>query len=67
MEELTPEERAEELLLMGLRLNRGINKQDFEKQCGLNFDNFINADKLNMLIAEKMLINTNVTIKATDS
>lgn len=67
MEELTPEQRAEELLLMGLRLNRGINKQDFEKQCGLNFDNFINADKLNMLIAEKMLINTNTTIKATDS
>lgn len=67
MEELTPEERAEELLLMGLRLNRGINKQNFEKQCGLNFDKFINADKLNMLIAEKTIINTDTSIKTTAS
>lgn len=67
MEELTPEERAEELLLMGLRLNCGINKSEFEKQCGLNFDKFINTDKLNMLSAEKLVINTDKTIKATDA
>ena len=66
-EELTPEERAEELLLMGLRLNSGINKQDFEKQCGLKFDKFVNTNKLNGLSAEKLIINTEATIKATDS
>ena len=52
---------------MGLRLNSGINKQDFEKQCGLKFDKFVNTNKLNGLSAEKLIINTEATIKATDS
>lgn len=67
MEELSPEERAEELLLMGLRLNSGINKQDFKNLSGLDFDKFVNAGKLNMLIAEKTIINTDTSIKATDT
>ena len=43
-EELTPQERAEELIIMGLRLVNGINKADFEKNCGIDINNIINTN-----------------------
>ena len=44
-EQLTPGERAQELIIMGLRLSRGLNKIDFYKHCGINFEEFINHKK----------------------
>lgn len=57
-EELTPEERAEELIIMGLRLTEGIDKQRFKQICGLDFYDFINRDKLKQLIAQNLVIET---------
>ena len=65
-EELTPEERAEELVIMGLRLTEGINKQNFKKICGLDFDSFINPDFLKEAVARHLLDNSSLTVKATD-
>lgn len=66
MEELTPEERAEELILMGLRIKEGINKKNFQKQCGLDFNKFTNTTKLNMLKDDGYVIDTPTSIKATN-
>ena len=41
MEELTNEERAEELIIMNLRLTEGINKQNFYNICGINIYEFV--------------------------
>ncbi len=46
---LTPKERAEELIIMGLRLIQGLNKQDFTDICGLSLHNFINQSNLENL------------------
>ncbi len=43
LEELTPQERAEELIIMGLRITEGINKNRFQQQCGLSLNSFIKA------------------------
>lgn len=67
LEELTSQERAEELLLMGLRLNCGINKASFYNHCGLEFDAFINQSKLQRLIEQDFIINNTQAIKATPS
>ncbi|MBR1600858.1 MAG: radical SAM family heme chaperone HemW [Alphaproteobacteria bacterium] len=55
-EKLTSQQRAEELIIMGLRLTEGINKADFQNICGINFYNFINLEKLNQLKELGMLI-----------
>jgi len=39
---LTPQERAEELLIMGLRIKNGINFAEFSHHCGLNFFDCVN-------------------------
>jgi len=48
-EEISPQERAEELLIMGLRLTKGINLHEFENICGLPFHQCINKQKLQQL------------------
>lgn len=65
LEELTPQERAEELILMGLRIKEGINKAHFKTQCGLNLDQFINRRALQDLIAGGFLIEDIKSIRAT--
>ena len=65
LEELTPQERAEELILMGLRLTEGINKQNFERICGLNFDDFINQTFKNEAIKSNLLEESKNALKAT--
>lgn len=67
LEELTSQERAEELVIMGLRLNRGIDKAVFHHNCDLEFDAFINQSKLQRLIEQDFIINNTQTIKATAS
>lgn len=66
LEELTPLERAEELIIMGLRLNRGIDKSVFRHNCGLDFDSFVNKKNLQIMQEENLIINTPQKIKATD-
>lgn len=66
LEELTPQERAEELIIMGLRLNQGIDKSVFKQNCGLDFEVFINQERLQNLLTEKLIINSPKKIIATN-
>lgn len=63
--ELTPFERAEELLIMGIRLTQGIDKQKFFQICGIKFDDFINRDFLAQTAKEKLLIDDKEFLRAT--
>ncbi|MFV0625891.1 MAG: radical SAM family heme chaperone HemW [Alphaproteobacteria bacterium] len=65
IEEISKEERAEELILMGLRLKEGINKEKFEKICHIRFDNFINSNALPKLLEEGLIENSETTFRAT--
>lgn len=65
-EKLTPSERAEELIIMGLRLSCGINKQSFKQICTIDIHDIINQNKLSTL-KELNLINEDEThLYATD-
>ncbi len=64
-EKLSAQERAEELILMGLRLNEGINKQHFYKTCDLSLDEIINHRKAIELQKNNLIINSKDTLKAT--
>ena len=57
-QKLTHQERAEELIIMGLRLTKGINKQEFTNICGINFYDFVNKENLQHLKEQKLLIET---------
>lgn len=65
MEEISAAERAEELLLMGLRLRNGINKKTFEQICGLRFDDFINGKNTIELEKAGLIINTPENLRIT--
>ena len=65
LEEISPAERAEELLLMGLRLVQGIDKSLFFSTCGLELEEVVNQQKLADLIEGDWLINTPTHLKAT--
>lgn len=65
LEEISPTERAEELLLMGLRLVQGIDKSLFFSTCGLELEEVVNQQKLAELIEGGWLINTPTHLKAT--
>lgn len=67
LEELSNKERAEELIIMGLRILEGIDKQRFEQQCGINFDSFVNQKNLSLLAEQKYLENTPSTLRPTRS
>ncbi len=67
LEELTATERAEELLLMGLRLRSGINKQKFYQNCGLNLDDIIDTKAAKDFVSDGLLINTPQNLKITSS
>lgn len=62
---LTAYERAEELLIMGLRLTQGINKDVFCQICGLDLTEFINKQKLNNLRTAGFLTETPTHLFAT--
>lgn len=65
-EEISAHERAEELIIMGLRLNEGINKEKFYKVCGIKLANFINQKNLTELKAEKLIEETQSHLLATN-
>ena len=62
---LTSQERAEELLFLGLRLDNGIDKPLFEQKCGLNFDNFINRTAAAEFEKMGLLINSGQNLRLT--
>lgn len=65
-ETLTPDERAEELVLVGLRLKEGIDKAHFKEICGNTLDDFIKKNKLKELIETGLLEDTLNALRATD-
>lgn len=62
---LTQQQRAEELVIMGLRLTSGINKKDFKNICGIDFYDFVNSEKLQQLKQQKLLEETTSNIFAS--
>ena len=66
MEEVTAKERAEELIIMGLRLNEGINLVHFQERCGLDFFEIINGKEFEYFKFEKMIEEKNEFIAVTD-
>ncbi len=65
LEELTPAERAEELIIMGLRITEGINKKRFQQQCGLPLNSVVNNQSLETLKHSNLLIETPDTLRVT--
>lgn len=63
--ELAAEEKAEELLLMGLRLVSGLNKNKFKQVCGIDFDTFVNKSQKQTLKSEGLLEESTTNIRAT--
>lgn len=66
-EKLTPLERAEELILMGLRIKEGINAGAFKRASSLDLFDFINHEALDMLISEKLIVADSQYIRLTDA
>ena len=64
-EELSPKERAEELIIMGLRLTEGINKSNFKLVCGLDFDSFINQKFKNDCQKQSLIVDDASTLRAS--
>ena len=65
LEELSAEERAEELILMGLRLTNGISKNRFTEIIGQPLENFLNNDFKKEALSENLLEETPQTLKAS--
>lgn len=64
-EVVSAEERAEELLIMGLRLSEGISKQRFARQCGMDFASFVNSAELTTFLKDGLLSEDDISVKAT--
>ena len=64
-EELSAQERAEELIIMGLRLVSGINKKNFKQNCGLDFDFFVNQKFKKQSVDAGLLCETSQNLAAT--
>ena len=66
LEELTPQERSEELIIMGLRIREGINKENFRRQCGLELTGFVNDNARQSLIRQKLLFEDKHSLRAAN-
>ncbi|MSO91605.1 MAG: coproporphyrinogen III oxidase [Acetobacteraceae bacterium] len=64
-ENLSPEDRAREMLLMGLRLTEGIDLARLATRTGLSLAATLDADILARAIAEGYLIHTEEILRAT--
>ncbi|WP_169543501.1 radical SAM family heme chaperone HemW [Sneathiella aquimaris] len=62
----TPEEKAEELLLMGLRLSEGVWFENFEAATGQPFYDLVKKDRLEKLVKAGFLAADEKALKATD-
>lgn len=66
MQKLTTRERAEELVLMGLRLEEGISKAKFQALTGLSLETFLNPKRYLQFLQNGYLKNTTDYLSATD-
>lgn len=62
---LSPQERAEELIIMGLRLTEGISKAQFYKTCCLQLTEFVNQKHLDELKELHLLEETETHLRPT--
>jgi len=62
---IKPRVRAEEILMMSLRLQNGLSEETLRTQTGLGFTDVIDTDVLNMLISQGFLMFTNNTLSTT--
>lgn len=65
LEELTPQERAEELILMGMRLVSGIDKAQFKQACGLELEQCLNLQNVADLQAQGLILYDGYHLRAT--
>lgn len=65
-EVLEGRERAEELVLMGLRIKKGINAAAFYQSCGVDLFEFINQKALISLCEQGLLVFNEEGIRLTD-
>ena len=63
--ELSVVQRAEELILTGLRLTTGINKHTFQQICGFDLSEFVNRQNLSSLKELKLLEEDDNFLRAT--
>ncbi|MFN4088404.1 MAG: hypothetical protein ACK4QW_05090 [Alphaproteobacteria bacterium] len=50
-----PADAAEELLMMGLRLTRGVQREDFRRAAGTDLEDWLDADRLRSLIDAELI------------
>ncbi len=62
---LPPAERAEELVMMGLRLTGDIDKKQFARRAGQELADSIDAGQLQDLVAGGFLEDSQTSLKAT--
>ncbi len=65
-EKLSSQERAEELVLMGLRIKEGINAERFYQACGIKLFEFVDLERLNRLAGQGFLLADKEGIRLTD-
>ena len=63
---ITKTERAEELLIMGLRMTKGINKNLFTELCGIGLDKIIDKQSLNNLKKDEYIEEDDNNIRVTE-
>ncbi len=62
---LSAKKRAEEMLIMGLRKNKGINFTEFKQNSSINFFDIVDSKKLNNMVDKKFLILNNLSIRTS--
>jgi oxygen-independent coproporphyrinogen-3 oxidase len=62
---LTPEERAEELIMVGLRLAEGIDAARFERLCGRDLEGILDRGGLTQMVEDGFVTWDGVTLRAT--
>lgn len=67
IETLTAAERAEELLLTGLRLKKGVSRAAFKSVVGRDLNDFLDLTALERLCAENLMCDDGESIRATRS
>ena len=64
---ISPQDRAEELVLTRLRLREGLDIGSIKEQTGIDISPLLNPQNLQMLMNEKLLLQTQQGYKATES
>ncbi len=65
-EELTPQTRAEELVMVALRLTEGLDKSRFSRLAGRPVDEIVDTDAVAALVQDGFLTDTPAFMTATD-